>query len=118
MKRMLLTLGLIAFLITGCATPTRDAALVEKGFQQIQKNDMAAAEASFDEALKANPDNAYAMVNLGYIYQSSNRTAKAVEMYNKVIKRNGPEMVEKSDKEGKAGKTLVQLAKENLALIK
>jgi len=104
----------IALLISGCMF-SMDSRLVEKGFQHLQKDELAAAETNFLEALKKNPDNPYAMLNLGVVYQNTNRLTKAAEMYNSVIRRNGTERVGKSTKTGAKGKTLVTLAKENLA---
>ena len=105
----------IAVLMFGCSMVAKDVQLTETGFQQLQANELEAAEQSFVEALNHNPNNPYAMLNLGVVYQNTNRIDQAVEMYQQVIDRNGPETVGKSTKEGNAGKTLVDLAKANLS---
>ena len=78
---------------------------------------MVEAEASFKEALEVNPDNAFAMLNLGVVYEKTNRISEAVEMYEKVIKRNGSERAGKSNEDEEQGKLLVQIAKNNLAAL-
>jgi len=111
----LLLVVVVSLLMVGCTMVAKDAKLTGKGFKQLQANDYTAAEESFVEALNYNSDNPYAMLNLGVVYQNTNRSDEAIAMYEKVIKRDGPEMVEESTEDGHVGKTLVQLAKENLS---
>ncbi len=117
MKKIYLFLFVLsAFFVFGCLGG-KDVSLVEQGYQQILDNEFVAAEANFKEALNVNPDNAYALLNLGVVYEKTNRISEAVELYNKVIKRNGPERAGKSTEGEAQGKTLVQIAKNNLATL-
>ncbi len=95
-KFYLFLVVVIAIFVSGCLGGT-EASLVERGFQQILDDELVAAEASFDEVLRLNPDNAYALLNLGVVYENTNRIEKAKEMYNKVIQRNGNERAGKSN---------------------
>ncbi|MDD5168925.1 MAG: tetratricopeptide repeat protein [Syntrophales bacterium] len=102
-------------LVFGCAaTISKDMQLSEQGFEYLNKGNYVEAEKYYDQALAENPNNPYAILNLGVIYQNTKRIPKAKEMYQKVIKLNPTDIVAKSNKEGAAGKTLVDLAKDNL----
>jgi len=117
MKKIYLFLFVLStFFVFGCLGG-KDVALVEKGYQQILDNKLVQAETNFKEALKVNPDNAYAILNLGVVYEKTNRISQAVELYNKLIKRNGTERAGKSTEGEEQGKTLVEIAENNLAAL-
>jgi len=117
MKNFYLFLFVLStFVVFGCLGG-KDVALVEKGYQQILDNKLVQAETNFKEALKVNPDNAYAILNLGVVYEKTDRIPQAAELYNKIIKRNGPERAGKSTEGEEQDNTLVQIAKNNLAAL-
>jgi len=107
---------LFVVLAVGCATETisRDMKYSNWGIEFLSQGRYADAENYLNQALAVNPENPYALLNLGVVYQNTGRPEKARVLYEKVIKLNPTEIMTKSKQEGTAGKTLVDLAKENL----
>jgi tetratricopeptide (TPR) repeat protein len=92
-----------------------DMKLIDMGYRQlmIAKN-YDKAQAYFEEALKINPANAYAYLNLGYIHEKRNQIPEAIKLYQKVIELNPQELLTESNVPELIGKPLVELAKHNL----
>jgi Flp pilus assembly protein TadD len=115
-KNFLLLLFIV--LVVGCATGKgmvySDMQLADQGFEALTQGRYGDAENYLDKALAINPNNPYALLNLGVVYENTKRFEKAKRMYEKVIQMNPPDIAGKSNMEGKAGKTIVDLAKENL----
>ena len=107
---------LLVVLTVGCATETisRDMKYANWGFEFLSQERYKDAENYLNQALAVNPENPYALLNLGVVYQNTGRPEKARGLYEKVIKLNPKEIVTRSNQEGATGKTLVDLAKENL----
>ncbi len=108
---------MVAFvvLVVGCTVAiTKDAQLTNQGFEALTKGEYSQAETFFDQALAENPDNPYALLNQGVVYQNTNRPEKAKEMYEKVIALNPTERAGRSNIGESQGKPLVQIARENL----
>lgn len=114
----LLLLLLLTMLAVGCATGKEtvynDMQFAERGFEALHQGRYGDAENDLDKALAINPNNPYALLNLGVVYENTRRFSKARMMYEKVIQLNPPDIAGRSNLEGKAGKTLVDLAQENL----
>jgi len=95
-----------------------DAALTERGYQEMTAGDYGEAEVYFESALTANPTNPHALLNLGVVYEKPGRYAEARAMYTKVIALNPPATVASSSGGGSAiGVPLAELAQRNLAAI-
>lgn len=101
--------------VSGCAT--QDMQLSNEGFQAISKRDYAQAEGPLKKALSINPDNPYALLNMGVVYQETGRLDKARQMYERLIALQSEEVAEESNSGSFAGKGLVDIAKENLKLL-
>ena len=101
--------------LSGCAT--RDMELSNEGFQAISKGDYAQAEGPLKQALSINPDNSYALLNMGVVYQETGRLDKARQMYERLIALQPEEVAEESNTGSFTGKGLVDIAKENLKLL-
>jgi tetratricopeptide (TPR) repeat protein len=101
--------------IVGCAT--QDMELSNEGFQEISRKNYGQAEKSLDKALFTNPDNPYALLNMGVVYQETGRLDKARQMYEKVIALQPKDVAEESNTGSLAGKGLVEIAKANLKLL-
>ena len=101
--------------LSGCAT--QDMELSNEGFQQISRKNYEGAELSLEKALSINPDNPYALLNMGVVYQETGRLDKARHMYEKLIGLQPKDVAEESNAESLAGKGLVDIAKENLKLL-
>jgi tetratricopeptide (TPR) repeat protein len=91
--------------------------LSNEGFQALSGKRYDQAEKSLEKALSINPDNPYALLNMGVVYQETGRLDKARRMYEKVIALQPDELAEESNTESFAGKGLVDIARENLKLL-
>jgi hypothetical protein len=113
-----LIIAVIVFLAAGCGGSTtglpQDDSLANQGFVELTKGNYLQAEASLLVALDLNPNNPYALLNLGAVYQDTGRTAKAVEMYEKILELNPGEAAFQSTRQEYNGEVLVEIAKENL----
>jgi tetratricopeptide (TPR) repeat protein len=110
---------LLAVFIFGCgATLSKDMLNSNMGLDSISNGNFKDAEYYLDEALKENPNNPFAILNMGVVYQNTNRIPQAKEMYEKVIRLNPQDIVSKSNLDQKKGKTLTDVAKENLNSLK
>jgi hypothetical protein len=110
---VLLTLSIAG--LVGCAT--QDMELSNEGFQSISEKNYGQAETSLEKALSINPDNPYALLNMGVVYQETGRLSKARQMYEKVIALQPKEVAEQSNTGSFAGKGLADIARENLKLL-
>jgi hypothetical protein len=118
MKGIRLFLTYIAFVLLGCGGVSRipqDIYLANQGFVELSNGNYLRAEANLLVALDLNPNNPYALLNLGAVYQDTARTAEAVQMYKRIIELNPEEGAVESNKQGCEGKTLVEIARENLS---
>jgi len=70
-----------------------------------------------EEALSLNPDNPYALLNMGVVYHETGRPEKAREMYERVIALQPGEQANLSNIESLEGKNLIEIAKRNLELL-
>lgn len=111
-------LAVILFLAPGCGGSTtsvpQDVSLANQGFVELTNGKYVQAEATLLVALDLNPNNPYALLNLGAVYQDTDRTAEAVEMYNRILKLNPGEAASQSNRQEYNGENLVEIAKENL----
>ncbi len=72
-------------LFSGCATTRSDMAYSNQGFEELCKQNYTKAEECLEKALAINPNNAYAILNMGVVCQNTGRPEKARQMYQKVI---------------------------------
>jgi Tfp pilus assembly protein PilF len=103
--------------LASCASAPQkapDEDLTEQAFEAISAGDYQKAEALLEVALSINPENPYALLNMGVVYQHTGRIEKAREFYVKVILQDAKEKVLRSNVKGMEGKSLVDIAKENL----
>ena len=70
-------------LLLGCAG--KDKKLTNKGSEAIVMNDYLGAERYLGEALALNPDNPYALFNMGLVYENTGRQQQAISVYQKVL---------------------------------
>jgi tetratricopeptide (TPR) repeat protein len=110
---VLLTVGVAG--LVGCAT--QDMELSNEGFRAISEKNYGQAETSLEKALSINPDNPYALLNMGVVYQETGRLDKARQMYEKLIALQPKEVAEQSNTDSLAGKGLADIARENLKLL-
>lgn len=117
MKIKALFIIIVSLLLISCSSTFEkapDVDLSEQAFEAISAGDYEKAEALLEVALSINPDNPYALLNLGVVYQNTGRIEKAREQYVKIILLDAKETVARSNVKGMEGKSLVDIAKENL----
>ncbi len=117
MKSLMLFLIGIVLIWVGCVGTsyvTQDNYLAHQGFVELSKGNYSLAEANLLVSLDIEPNNPYSLLNLGAVYQDTGRTWQAVEMYEKLIELNPEQTAIQSNKERYRGRSLVEIAKENL----
>lgn len=112
--RLFLAVG-VAAALTACAG--KDMVLSNQGFEELSKGNNAEAAMKLEEALAINPDNPYALLNMGVVYHRTGRPEKARRMYEKVISLNPQETAESSNVASFSGRSLAEIAQANLKLL-
>ena len=72
----------------------------------------------FNKALDKNPNNPYAILNKGYVYQMQGERGKAIKMYERLIAMDPPDRAVESTDSLQAGKKLTDIAKDNIKSLK
>ncbi len=88
--------------------------LSNKALDEIKRGNYKEAEKHLDKALSKNPDNPYAILNMGVVYFNTDRREQARGMFNKVISKAEKEKAQDSNENWAVGKELVEIAKKNL----
>ncbi|RWX45872.1 general secretion pathway protein D [Candidatus Electrothrix aarhusensis] len=60
-------------------------AFIDLGFAKLQQKKYLEAKGYFQQALKIQPDNPYALINMGIIYEHEKQFTKAAEIYQQVL---------------------------------
>lgn len=94
--------------------PRHAMALTEMGYEKLLKNNYQVAKDFFLKALDSDPNNPFALLNLGVVYESENNPAKAQEMYQAVIATGTPAVAPTSTDPSKKGLPLIQIARDNI----
>jgi general secretion pathway protein D len=98
----------------GRPSNTEDMILSDQGFELLEVDDYDTAQGYFERALEINPDNPYALLNLGVVYDAKGEREKAIRMYEKVIKLDPEDRANLSTNPDKIGYRLGDIAKDNL----
>jgi Flp pilus assembly protein TadD len=117
MKLKMGVIVILSFILAACAATSEkapDVNLSDQAFEAIAAGDYEKAEALLEVALSINPNNPYALLNLGVVYHHTGRIDKAREAYVKVILLNSQETISKSNVKGLEGEKLVDIARRNL----
>jgi tetratricopeptide (TPR) repeat protein len=113
------TAFIIAFILSGCGGNSQtelpyDMNIANKGYNAMLNQEYDIAEAFFELALSVNPENPYALLNLGVVYQNTERFEEAKKMYQKVIDLNTSIKAIKTTDKSYQGQTLSEIARKNL----
>lgn len=113
------TAFIIAFILSGCGGNSQtelpyDMNIANKGYNAMLNQEYDIAEAFFELALSVNPENPYALLNLGVVYQNTERFEEAKKMYQKVIDLNTSITAKKTTDKSYQGHTLSEIARKNL----
>jgi len=95
----------------GQTNPEHATALADIGFAKLEKKEYDQARQYFQQALKINPDNPYALVNLGVVCERQGDTKGARIFYQRVLQL---ETSEGEDGKGGVEASLKQVARDNL----
>ena len=74
--------------------PEHATALADMGFAKLQAREYGKAKGFFEQALKINPDNPYALINMGVVYEHQGAKKQAASMYRQVLDLDGQEVDE------------------------
>jgi general secretion pathway protein D len=88
--------------------------LAEMGFDRMKRGQNSQAKNYFIEALDIDPDNPYALYNLGVLYEGEGNRRAAVEKYQRVILTGSSVTAVESTDPDIVGVPLIQLARERL----
>lgn len=93
---------------------TKDMELSDLGYRCLQNKEYDKAKEYLEKALEINPDNPYALLNMGVVYEKEGSKDKAIKMYKKLIAVNPDVRAGVSTDPEKKGCKLVDIAKNNL----
>ncbi len=93
--------------------PEHAMALTDIGSANLEKKEYGRAKEYFEQALKIDPNNPYALINLGVVYEHEGDRARARSLYQKVLEL-GPKKGGKGGEGQAASDSLRELARENL----
>jgi len=84
------------------------------GYEELMADNVQEAKNYFLEALGINPDNAFALMNMGVVYEKEGYPKKALKMYRTVVSVGTTETASEASNQGKKGALLVDIARENI----
>lgn len=104
-------------LYEGRTKQSEDMRLSDRGFSHLKLKEYDRAKDYFEMALKINPDNPYAILNMGVYYEEKGEKEEAIKMYKKVISLNPPDRAYTSTDPSQKGRKLTDMAKDNLRIL-
>jgi len=109
--------GVIA-MNNGTTSNTKDERLSDLGYGYLQAKNYDKAAEYYEKALKLNPDNPFALLNMGVIYENKKDAQKAIEMYERLIALDPDDRAYTSTNPVQTGRKLSDIARENLNNLK
>jgi general secretion pathway protein D len=109
---------MMSVMLVGCVSLREDMRLSNKGLAEIKDGHYQEAEKYLQRALSINPNNPYAILNMGVVYYETGRKEQAREMFNKVLSIAEQEKAEQSNQDWAVGKDVIEIAKKNLENMK
>ena len=91
--------------------------LVSTGFEKLQAGRLEEAKNYFQEALDIDPENPFALMDMGVVLEKEGNIQGALQMYRAVIALNTGEVAARTSEPGKNGASLSQIAQENIERI-
>jgi len=102
----------------GRTQETKDMRLSNLGYERLKEGKTDEAMKYFIEALQINPENPYALLNMGVIYEMQGKINEAMDMYQRIITLNPDERAGVATDPNKKGRKLVDIARDNLEGLK
>ena len=93
-------------------------AFIDLGFAKLQQQEYAEAKGYFLQALKIDPVNPYALINMGIIYEHEQQPHKALEVYKQVLEFADSRQDATASDQTAEDQALLNIARENLRKIK
>ncbi len=92
--------------------------LADRGYEKLRKGEVVSAKEFFIKALQINPNNPYALINLGVAYEQEGNYPQAIQMYERVIETDTD--LAASPPQGYSGEnlSLVEIARQNIEHVK
>jgi general secretion pathway protein D len=109
---------MMSIMLVGCVSLREDMRLSNKGLGEIKEGNYKEAEKYLQRALSINPDNPYAILNMGVVYYETGRKEQARERFNKVLSIAEKEKAEQSNQDWAVGRDVIEIAKKNLENMK
>ncbi len=101
----------LAAVLSGCAT--EDIRLSDAAYKEMLRGNYTKAEEYLNEALAINPDNPYAVLNMGAVYQNTGRYEEARQQYARLRELQPGENAGADTDEGFRGASLLEIAEAN-----
>ncbi|MBW2681961.1 MAG: type II secretion system secretin GspD [Deltaproteobacteria bacterium] len=98
--------------------PEHSTKLTIIGYEKLTAGHAQEAKNYFLEALEINPENPFALMNMGVVFEKEGDTEKAMEMYQAVINVGTIEVAAESNNTERNGALLVEIAQDNIDRIK
>jgi len=98
----------------GRSGQAEDMRLSDLGYGYIQTKDYDKAAEYYEKALAINPNNPYAILNMGFIHEKRGEKEKAAEMYERLIALDPDDRAYTSTDPMRKGRKLSDIAKDNL----
>ena len=98
--------------------PEHSTKLTIIGYEKLTAGYPQEAKNYFLEALDINPENPFALMNMGVVSEKEGDTEKALEMYQAVINVGTTEVAAESNNTERNGSLLVEIAQDNIDRIK
>ncbi len=92
--------------------------LTIEGYEMLMAGDIQDAKDYFLEALDINPENSFALMNMGVVHEKEGNTEEALKMYQAVMSVGTTETAFESSDQEKNGALLVDIARENIERLK
>jgi general secretion pathway protein D len=97
---------------------SKDMRLNNEGYAYLRDGDYEKAREYFKRSLEINPNNPYAILNMGVLNEREGNIEEAIRMYEKVIQLNTKDRANESTDVMKRGQSLIDIARENIMKLK
>ncbi len=98
--------------------PEHSVKLADIGYEKLAGGQNLAAKEYFIEALSIDPNNPFALINLGVLYEKENAYPQAIQMYQRVIDTGTHEVARSPEGYQDVDISLVEIARENIIHVK
>ena len=98
--------------------PEHSVKLADIGYEKLSGGQNLAAKEYFIESLSIDPNNPFALINLGVLYEKEKAYPQAIQMYQQVIDTGTREVARSPEGYEKGDISLVQIARENITHVK